>query len=68
MILKYMAGNAIMNYRKCSSSNCMLTDQQGKLLSDNFYWRSNKSSDYTALNKLPKASLKNNFYSQKRRK
>ncbi|WP_127132828.1 discoidin domain-containing protein [Pseudoflavitalea rhizosphaerae] len=36
----------------------LLTDQQGKLLSDNFYWRSNKSSDYTALNKLPKASLK----------
>jgi len=35
-----------------------LTDRQGKLLSDNFYWRSNKSSDYTALNKLPKASLK----------
>jgi hypothetical protein len=35
-----------------------LSDQQGKLLSDNFYWRSNKSSDYTALNKLPRASLK----------
>jgi hypothetical protein len=36
----------------------LLTDAQGKLVSDNFYWRSNKLSDYTALNKLPKAKLK----------
>lgn len=37
-----------------------LTDAQGNLLSDNFYWRSNKSADYTALNQLPAASLKTN--------
>ncbi|WEK34095.1 MAG: discoidin domain-containing protein [Candidatus Pseudobacter hemicellulosilyticus] len=34
-----------------------LTDANGKILSENRYWRSNKSADYTALNKLPKASL-----------
>ena len=34
-----------------------LTSQEGKLLSENFYWRSNKAADYTALNKLPKAVL-----------
>jgi hypothetical protein len=36
----------------------LLTDAQGKLLSDNFYWRSNKLADYTALNRLPKAKLR----------
>jgi hypothetical protein len=36
----------------------MLRDDQGKTLSDNFYWRSNKESDYTALNTLPAARLK----------
>jgi beta-galactosidase/beta-glucuronidase len=36
----------------------LLTDAQGKLISDNFYWRSNKLADYTALGKLPKAKLK----------
>jgi hypothetical protein len=36
----------------------LLTDAQGKPVSDNFYWRSNKLSDYTALNSLPKAKLK----------
>ena len=35
-----------------------LTDEKGKLLSDNFYWRGNKSNDYTALNSLPKSNLK----------
>lgn len=34
-----------------------LKDKSGKLLSDNFYWRSNKISDYQALNSLPKAKL-----------
>jgi beta-galactosidase/beta-glucuronidase len=36
----------------------LLRDEGGKLLSDNFYWRSARSADYTALNKLPKAKLK----------
>ncbi len=35
-----------------------LTDDKGKLLSDNFYWRGNKSNDYTALASMPKASVK----------
>ncbi len=35
-----------------------LTDNSGKAVSDNFYWRSNKSGDYTALNTLPAARLK----------
>ena len=35
-----------------------LKDKEGKLLSDNFYWCSNKMSDYQELNKLPKAKLK----------
>jgi len=34
-----------------------LTDKDGNLLSENFYWRSNTLGDYTALNKLPKAKL-----------
>lgn len=34
-----------------------LTDAEGRLLSDNFYWRSNKPGDYKALNTLPKAKL-----------
>ncbi len=36
----------------------MLRDDQGKALSDNFYWRSNKESDYTALNTLPPVRLR----------
>jgi hypothetical protein len=36
----------------------LLTDAKGKPVSDNFYWRSNKLADYTALNRLPKAKLK----------
>lgn len=35
----------------------LLTDEKGSLLSDNFYWRSNKGNDYTALNSLPAAHL-----------
>ena len=31
-----------------------LNDENGQLLSDNFYWRSNKPGDYKALNNLPK--------------
>lgn len=35
-----------------------LTDANGRVLSENFYWRSNVLGDYTALNQLPKAKLK----------
>lgn len=35
----------------------MLHNKEGKLLSENFYWRSGRSADYTALNKLPRAKL-----------
>ncbi len=35
-----------------------LNDENGQLLSDNFYWRSNKPGDYKALNNLPKAKLR----------
>jgi hypothetical protein len=35
-----------------------LTDKNGNLVSDNFYWRGNKRRDYTALNTLPKVNLK----------
>jgi hypothetical protein len=35
-----------------------LTDKSGKLVSDNFYWRGNKRTDFTALNALPKVNLK----------
>lgn len=34
-----------------------LNDEKGVLLSDNFYWRSDKGNDYTALNTLPGATL-----------
>ena len=34
-----------------------LTDATGQLLSDNFYWRSSKGSDYTDFNKMPAAQL-----------
>jgi len=37
-----------------------LTDNNGNLLSDNFYWRSNVLGDYKALNKLQKAKLRVN--------
>lgn len=35
-----------------------LKDEKDNVLSDNFYWRSTKTGDYTALNNLPKADLK----------
>ena len=35
----------------------LLTDDKGSLLSDNFYWRSDKGNDYTALNSLPAVNL-----------
>ncbi|AYL93889.1 discoidin domain-containing protein [Mucilaginibacter celer] len=35
-----------------------LSDNTGKIVSDNFYWRGNKRKDYTALNNLPKVDLK----------
>ena len=35
-----------------------LTDKQGKLVSENFYWRGNKRTDFTAINNLPKVNLK----------
>jgi len=42
-----------------------LKDAQGKLLSDNFYWRSNNKADYTALNSLPQVKLKVNTKTKK---
>jgi hypothetical protein len=35
-----------------------LTDKNGKLVSDNFYWRGNKRTDFTALNNLKKVDLR----------
>jgi len=35
-----------------------LTDHDGKLISENLYWRGNKREDFTALNALPKVGLK----------
>jgi hypothetical protein len=35
-----------------------LNDKNGKLISDNFYWRGNKRTDFTALNQLPQVKLK----------
>jgi hypothetical protein len=35
----------------------LLKDEQDRLLSENVYWRSNKLSDYRALNNLPEATL-----------
>jgi len=35
-----------------------LTDRNGKLISDNFYWRGNKRTDFKALNGLAKVDLK----------
>lgn len=34
-----------------------LTDRDGRLLSDNFYWRATRRGDYTALNTLAPARL-----------
>jgi len=34
-----------------------LTDRDGKLLSDNFYWRGLRTGDYRELNNLPKTTL-----------
>ena len=42
-----------------------LKDKNGKLLSDNFYWRSNNKADYSALNTLPKVHLKVNTKTKK---
>jgi hypothetical protein len=39
-----------------------LKNDKDSLISDNFYWRGNKSNNYTALNNLPKASLKINMH------
>jgi len=38
-----------------------LTGKDGKLISDNFYWRGNKRTDFTALNQLPKVNLKTSY-------
>ena len=38
-----------------------LYDKNGKLVSDNFYWRGNKRTDFTALNNLPKIDLKTSY-------
>lgn len=52
--------NAAKN-RKISTTHfirLLLKDEHGKLVSDNFYWRSSKSNDYTQLNELPPAVVK----------
>lgn len=36
----------------------LLKDARGKLQSENFYWRSSRMADYTALDKLPPVQLK----------
>ncbi|SEW53742.1 discoidin domain-containing protein [Chitinophaga arvensicola] len=36
----------------------LLKDAKGRLQSENFYWRSSRMTDYTALEKLPSAMLK----------
>jgi hypothetical protein len=36
----------------------LLKDAEGRLVSENFYWRSNKLGDYTALNSLAPARLR----------
>jgi hypothetical protein len=38
-----------------------LSDKNGKLVSDNFYWRGNKRTDFTAINKLPTVNLKTSY-------
>jgi hypothetical protein len=38
-----------------------LNDRNGKMVSDNFYWRGNKRKDYTALNTLGKVDLKMHY-------
>lgn len=35
-----------------------LKDQSGRVVSDNFYWRGTNRKDFTALNQLPKVTLK----------
>lgn len=35
-----------------------LKNSKNEIVSENFYWRSNKNADYTALNMLPKVKLK----------
>jgi hypothetical protein len=52
------AGNKLAALTDVHFIRLLLRDNQGKTLSDNFYWRSNKASDYTALNTLPAARLK----------
>jgi hypothetical protein len=38
-----------------------LQDAQGRLISDNFYWRGNTANDLTALNDLPPAPIEGNI-------
>lgn len=42
-----------------------LADKNGKIISDNFYWRGNKRKDYTALNTLEKVDLKVEYNTKK---
>lgn len=39
----------------------LLSDEEGNLISDNFYWRNMDEDDYTALNTLPEADLLSSF-------
>ena len=38
-----------------------LTDKSGRPVSDNFYWRGNKRTDFTAINQLPEVNLKTSY-------
>lgn len=44
----------------------LLRDAQGRLQSENFYWRSSRMADYTALDKLPPVHLKTSSRLQQR--
>ncbi|MEX6691035.1 discoidin domain-containing protein [Danxiaibacter flavus] len=50
---KVESGLSAVHFVKLSLKN-----KKGHLLSDNFYWRSTRPNDYTALNALPKATVK----------
>jgi len=57
--LKVLGGNVIDPALSATHFiKLRLTDQQGQLVSENFYWRGNKRTDFTALGKLPQVDLK----------
>lgn len=58
MNLNYMVEKEANGFDSVHFIKLELNDENGQLLSDNFYWRSNKPGDYKALNNLPKAKLR----------